>query len=204
MRWSIVSNRDLAALRAEVAAVKRQRDEADLAADVRFQMMQNLFKLERELLEEHLDVWRRDVQAITDRESVNCVMQFESLKVALLQELSCLRDRVQRELEELHEKAQLTFQKTTERAVKEQNALKSRLLGSLKALTPAKDLNNGCAHEWPADWQTSPDLKYDSQPCVLCEQWRFRFSAFWTQHHPADQMSMWYGITNHPDPVRWP
>ena len=199
-----ISKKDLTEIRSELADLKQQRIVADLAANIRFQGMQTLFKLERELLEQHLDVWRRDVQAITDREAVNATLQFESLKVALLQELSCLRDRVQRELEELHEKAQLTFQKTTERAVKEQNALKSRLLGSLKALTPAKDLNNGCAHEWPADWQTSPDLKYDSQPCVLCEQWRFRLSAFWTMHHPADQMSMWYGITNHPDPVRWP
>jgi ElaB/YqjD/DUF883 family membrane-anchored ribosome-binding protein len=157
-------------------------------------MMQNLFKLERELLEEHLDVWRRDVQAITDRESVNCVMQFESLKVALLQELSCLRDRVQRELEELHEKAQLTFQKTTERAVKEQNALKSRLLGSLKALTPAKNLNNGCAHEWPEEWISSADLKHEYQQCRLCDLWRIRFSALWCQHHKQDAEERWYSV----------
>lgn len=198
MKWTIVSKGDLDSLRCDIEDLKQQRLTADLAANIRFQGMQTLFKLERELLQEYSKAQREDVEAKGWRANVETLRQFDALKLSLLQELQSLRTQVKEEIRQLRLQAQYAVRETTQRAKIEQDALKTRLLGSLRAIEPAVSLTSVCAHEWPVDWTLSPESKYESQQCFLCDLWRFRFSEFWTQHHEQDKISLWYGTAQIP------
>lgn len=274
MKWTIVSKGDLSALRTEVESLKKQRLEADIASDVRFRGMQNLFACERKLLEEKLEDWRVGVTAQCDRErthvdntianlqnqvrlaqeamnrqmrsagdqleqqlgvllvslkqetndlhdqmdkeraifnqnvldwrtaaksqfdreAIAATMHFASWKQALETDLEALHRQVDREVSKIQAQMQIELKATSDRAKLEQEALKTRLLGSLKAITPIDNLKDGCAHEWPEDWILSDDAKHESQQCILCDLWRIRFSAMWCQHHDQDRGELRYSV----------